>query len=367
MSHRTWRRGLTMLAPGLVALAVLSACSSGTSSTDASSASSGGDKVTLTLQWVTQAQFAGFYAGLEKGYYADEGIDLTIQPGGPDVNNLQLLVSGDTDVAVQSYGNVAAAVDTGAALVGLGVLHERPGATLVYFTDQGDLSDPANWAGTTVGVWNGFSAPFFAAAAKNGLDVESDLTVANQAFDMTGFLSGQYDLSEAMTYNEYAQALAGADGREVGIVDYSALGTAVLEDTLVTTPDWLEENPDLAVRFLRATALGWIYCRDNVQECVDIVLANGTALPENYQLWQMNEINTLMWPSDSGVLGVSDELVTQSNTILEAYQIVASPVPDTLLDLSYQQTAVAGLDDDDLYGATYTPLDLDPEELFATS
>ncbi|HEY0187983.1 MAG TPA: ABC transporter substrate-binding protein [Cellulomonas sp.] len=364
-SSRHSRRPARVVGSLVATAALLAGCSSGDADDGASTEASGNDAVHLTLQWVVQAQFAGFYAGLEQGYYADEGIDLTIQPGGSDVNNLQLLVSGDTDIAVQSYGNLAAAVDSGADLVGIGVLHERPGATLIYFTDQGDLSDPASWEGLTVGNWNGFSAPFSAAAAKNGLDVDTDLTIANQGFDMSGFLSGEYDLAEAMTYNEYAQAIAGADGREISTVDYAELGTAVLEDTLVTTPAWLEDNPDLAERFLRATAKGWLYCRDNPEECVSIVLENGTALPENYQTWQMNEINKLMWPSDSGVLGVSEDLVEQSNTILEDYDIVSQPVADDLLDLTARDAAVADLTDEELYGDDYTSMDLDPEELFA--
>ena len=219
-------------------------------------------KVKLTLQWVTQAQFAGYIAAKEKGYYDAAGIDLTIQPGGPDINPIQLLVSGDTDIAIQPFGNVLTARDSGADVLSIGQVFERAGYRLVSFADQ-NITSPEQFKGKTVGLWTGFQPAFSATAAKYGLSLDSDVTIFNQGFDMQAFLSGQIQLASAMTYNEYAQALAGAGGRALSLFDFNKDGTSTLEDTVATTKKWLDANPDTATAFLKATAQGWIYCRDN--------------------------------------------------------------------------------------------------------
>ena len=101
----------------LAAFLALSLLAAACGSDDESSSGDGGDltDVKLTLQWVTQAQFAGYYAALDQGFYEEEGLDVTIQPGGPDLNGVQLLISGQTDIAIRQFGDVLTARGTGAA------------------------------------------------------------------------------------------------------------------------------------------------------------------------------------------------------------------------------------------------------------
>ncbi|MEZ5232831.1 MAG: ABC transporter substrate-binding protein [Acidimicrobiales bacterium] len=337
--------------------------------TDDSAAASGGaatgemTEINLTLQWVTQAQFAGYYAALEQGYYEEEGIDLTIQPGGPDINPIQLLVSGDTDIAIQQFGAVLAARETGADLKSIGQVFERGAYRLVSFADR-DITSGDQIKGKTVGLWNGFQPAFSATAGKYSLDLDTDVEIFNQGFDMVAFLDGQIDMASAMTYNEYAQALAGAEGREISVFDFNEEGTATLEDTITTTGAWLDANPDAAVGFLKATAKGWIYCRDNPEECVQIVLENGTALPENFQTWQMNEVNKLLWPSTNGVLNLTDDMFSQTADILLKYEVIKEAASEEAYDMSFRDKAVAELSEEDVMGASFKPLELDPAELF---
>ncbi|MEC9088835.1 MAG: ABC transporter substrate-binding protein, partial [Actinomycetota bacterium] len=134
------------------------------SSDDSSSGSSGDgpDKIKLTLQWVTQAQFAGYHAALDQGYYADENLDVTIQPGGPDINPIQLLISGDSDIVIQPFGVVLTSREAGADVVSMGQVFERGAYRLVYFDDQ-DISGVPDWAGKTIGLWGGFDPDVSAA------------------------------------------------------------------------------------------------------------------------------------------------------------------------------------------------------------
>ena len=119
-----------------------------------------------------------------------------------------------------------------------------------------------------------------------------------------------------MTYNELAQVLETKNPdtgklyplEDLNVITMEDAGTAMLEDGVFVAGDWIAEeaNQDIARRFLKASFQGWIFCRDNQDECVQHVLNNGPTLGEGHQSWQMNEINALIWPNAAGI-GVMDE------------------------------------------------------------
>mgnify|MGYP002629788952 FL=1 len=354
-----WTRFLT----AFLALSLLAAACG---SDDESSSGDGGDltDVTLTLQWVTQAQFAGYYAALDQGFYEEEGLDVTIQPGGPDLNGVQLLLSGQTDIAIRQFGDVLTARGTGAEVVSIGQTFERGAYRLAYFDDAG-ISGPADFEGKVIGLWGGFRPQASATFGKLGLNIENDAEVFTQGFDMVAFLDRTLDVASAMTYNEYAQALAGnTSNADVMLFNPNDYGTATLEDTIATTTSWLAANPDAAEGFLRGTARGWIFCRDNAEACIDIVLANGTALPRDFQTWQMNEVNKLIWPSENGVLNLTDEMFDQTADILFEYGVIDAKATKDSFDISARNKAVSKMAQYDIYGSNFEPLDLDPKQLF---
>ena len=80
----------------------------------AAGAAQAADKVTLQLKWVTQAQFAGYYVAKDKGFYKQEGLDVTIKPGGPDIAPEQVLAGGGADVVVDWLPAALAAREKGA-------------------------------------------------------------------------------------------------------------------------------------------------------------------------------------------------------------------------------------------------------------
>jgi NitT/TauT family transport system substrate-binding protein len=374
------RRGRTgLLAVGVVGALALAACggddeAASTTAVPETSASGGGGgggecaettKVKMTLQWVAQAQFAGNFAALDQGYYADACIDLELQPGGPDINAVQLLLTGDTDVAGWAFGNVLTARADGADVISIGQVFERSGYQLLSFADKG-IEKVEDFKGKTVGLWGGFQPSFSAAAGKYGLEQDTDYTVFNQGFDMLALLNEEIDLASAMSYNEYAQALAGAEGRELRVFDFNAEGTATLQDTIATTRKWADENPEVAKNFIKATMKGWIYCRDNPGSCVDIVLKAGPALQENYQVWQMNEVNRLIWPSTNGLFNLTEAMYDQTHAILLDYGVITNSVAYAdAVDMSFREKAVAELTDEDLSASGFTAEVLDPVELFA--
>jgi NitT/TauT family transport system substrate-binding protein len=271
--------------------------------------------VTVQLKWVTQAQFAGYYAALDQGYYEDEGLDVTIRPGGPDIVPEQVVLGGQAEFGLNWLDNTLATRDQGGEIINIAQVYTRSGMTEITWKDSG-IDDIAELEGKKVGVWlGGNEHKLFAALNKNGLDPQSDVEIVAQPFDMNLFLNDEIDAAAAMTYNELAQVLEQENPDtgelytldDLNVLKMSDLGTGALEDGVFVRSDWIEDedNQDIAKRFLKASFRGWVYCRDNQEECLQIVLENGPTLGEGHQRWQLNEVNDLIWPAPLGI-GVMD-------------------------------------------------------------
>jgi NitT/TauT family transport system substrate-binding protein len=276
------------------------------------------DPVTLQLKWVTQAQFAGYYAAADKGYYKDQCLNVTLKVGGPDITPEQVVASGQAQFGIDWLPSLLATRDQGGDLVNVAQVFTRSGMTELTWKDS-DITSIKQMAGKKVGVWCcGNQFELYAALTKNGIDPnsKSDVTIVNQPFDMNLFLGRQVQAAAAMTYNELAQVLETKNpktGKLYTLSDLNVLkmqdqGTGMLEDGVFTTGKWIakKENQEVAKRFLAASFKGWVYCRDNFKACVDIVLQHGPTLGKGHQTWQMNEINALIWPAPKGI-GVMDK------------------------------------------------------------
>ena len=274
-------------------------------------------KVRVQLQWVPQAQFAGEIAAKAEGYYAAEGLDVELVAGGPNVANITVgCAANGPEFTLGWVPKALDAVETGQCdLVSIAQVFQRSGTLSVSWKDS-NITSPADFEGKKIGVWDfGNEHEVVAGARKHGLEVDVDYTKVIQDFNMNALLSREIDVAEAMTYNEYAQVLEAVNPdtgelyqpEDLNVIDWNDEGTAMLQDAIFARKAWLAQagSEDIAVKFLRATFRGWIFCRDNAAKCVDHVLAAGTTLGKGHQAWQMNEVNALIWPSPKG-LGFTD-------------------------------------------------------------
>jgi NitT/TauT family transport system substrate-binding protein len=312
--------------------------------------------VTLQLKWVTQGQFAGYYAALEQGYYEDEGLDVTIKPGGPDIVPEQVVLGGQAEFGINWLDNTLATRDQGGEIVNIAQVFARSGMTEITWADTG-LDEITDLAGKKVGVWlGGNEHKLFAALNKNGLDPDSDVNIVAQPFDMNLFLNREVDAAAAMTYNELAQVLETENPdtgelytlEDLNVMLMSDLGTGALEDGIFVTEEWLadEANQDVATRFLKASFKGWVYCRDNPDDCTQYVLDAGPTLGEGHQAWMVNEINKLIWPNDNGI-GVMDEEDYETTVqIATDYGVVKNEPGEGVYTSEYAEAAVAELEDE---------------------
>jgi NitT/TauT family transport system substrate-binding protein len=318
MRRTTMRKATRALSAGAAVVLLATACGGGDSgSGGGGDQASGPMKVRLQLQWVTQAQFAGYFAAADQGYYKDEGLDVQILEGGVDIVPQTVLAQGQADYAIAWVPKALASREQGAQITDVAQVFARSGTLQVSFKDKG-ISSPSDLKGKKVGNWGfGNEYELFAGMTGAGLDPAKDVTLVQQQFDMQALLKGDIDAAQAMDYNEYAQVLEAknpATGQLYQPSDFTAInwndvGTAMLQDAVWADTSKLQDDKayqDTTVKFLTAALKGWVFCRDNPEKCRDIVVARGSKLGKSHQLWQMNEINQLIWPSTSKI-GLVDQ------------------------------------------------------------
>ncbi|WP_176083639.1 ABC transporter substrate-binding protein [Martelella sp. HB161492] len=271
------------------------------------------DPVTLQLKWVTQAQFAGYYVALDKGYYTDEDLDVTIKPGGPDIAPEQVIAGGGADVIVDWMAAALAARERGVPLVNIAQPFKNSGLLLTCLKETG-IESPADFPGKTLGVWfYGNEYPFYAWMAKLGLGTDGGadgVTVLKQGFNVDPLIQKQADCISTMTYNEYGQVLdAGITPDQLTVFNYRDEGVGMLEDGLYVMEDKLQDPAfeDKMARFVRASMKGWKYAEEHPDEAAEMVIEHDDtgAQTLEHQQYMMGEVAKLTAGSD-GSLDVDD-------------------------------------------------------------
>ncbi len=271
------------------------------------------DDVTLQLKWVTQAQFAGYYVALDQGFYSDEGLNVTIKPGGPDIAPAQVIAGGGADVVLDWMPSALASREKGLALVNIAQPFKSSGMMLTCRKDAG-VASPADFAGKTLGVWfYGNEYPFLSWMSKLGLATDGSdggVTVLKQGFNVDPILQGQAACVSTMTYNEYWQIIdAGLSPDDLVVFKYEDQGVATLEDGMYVLEENLKDPAfeDKMVRFVRASMRGWKWAEENPDAAAMIVLDNDAtgAQTEKHQKRMMGEIAKLTAGSN-GALDPAD-------------------------------------------------------------
>lgn len=368
---------LTTLAAALAAAALgLSGCAGSGGAGEDGAAAGELTPVKLQLQWFAQAQFAGYYAALDQGFFEEEGLDVEILEGGADIVPQDVLASGDADYAISWVPKVLGSIEQGAAITNVAQIFERSATLQVAMADSG-IDGPEDLAGKRVGSWGyGNEWELFAGMQKAGVDI-GDIELIQQAFDMNGFLAGDIDAAQAMTYNEYAQILETENPdtgelyqpEDLSVIDWNEEGTAMLQDAIWADTQRLEDDEEYqatTVAFIKAAIKGWAYAKDNPEEAASIVTDAGSTLGQSHQLWMTNETNKLLWPSSNGV-GMIDEAAWEQTVEIAmgtknetGATIISEEPPATAYSNEYVEKALAELEEEgvDTKGADYEPIEV---------
>jgi NitT/TauT family transport system substrate-binding protein len=341
--------------------------SADTGSAPPPSAAAAAATVRLQLQWAPQAQFAGYFAADKQGYFKAENLTVEMVPGGPTVvPQVEGSKADGPEFTISWVPKVLEAREaaTPSDLIDIAQIFQRSGTLSVTWKDTG-LDDPCKLAGKKVGTW-GFGNEFEVTAGlltcgltpglENGGKPDSQFQQVTQAFDMTAFLARDIDAAEAMIYNEYAQVLEATDPNtgelykpdQLNIINWNDYRVAMLQDAIFVRKAWLEQgtNRDVAVRFVRASLKGWIYCRDHPDDCVQYTTDAGSQLGTGHQKWMMNEVNALVWPSPVGVGMIDPVFWQQTVKVAKTAGIIKNEPSIDAYTTDIVKEALAGITDD---------------------
>jgi len=331
--------------------------------------------VRLQLQWTDQAQFAGYYAAAEQGYYDDVALTVEFLPGGGTIVPQQVGSAPDgPEFTIAWMPKVLEAREAGSDLVHLAQIFQRSATLSVTWADSG-ITEVSDWAGKRIGAWPFGNELEVLASAQilAGLADGTDFTRVEQDFDMNELIAAQdgcaasdqdcVDVAEAMIYNEWAQLLETPDPNtgelfqpdQFTVFNYNDLGTAMLQDGLWARQSWLDEgnNEEVAMRFLQASFRGWMYCRDNPDDCVQYSVDRGSIWGRGHLAWMMNEINALVWPSPLGVGVLDPVFYGQTVRVSKNAGIIKADPPVDAYDASIAKEALEGVADMDSKGESF--------------
>lgn len=266
------------------------------------------DKLTLQLKWVTQGQFAGYYVAKDKGFYEEEGLDVEIKPGGPDVAPPQVIAGGGADVVVDWLPSALATREKGVPLVNIAQPYKKSGMMLTCRKDT-NITKPEDFRGRTLGVWfGGNEYPFLSWMSHLKIPTEGGkdgVVVLKQGFNVDPLIQKQADCISTMTYNEYWQVIdAGIPADQLVVFPYEDQGVATLEDGLYVLEKSLEDPAmvNKLARFVRASMKGWKYAAENPKEAGEIIVENDSSGAQTVEVQErmVSEIGKLL--DDTGTL-----------------------------------------------------------------
>ena len=379
MRHST-RRGLAVASAVAITAMALTGCTTTETDEPASGDFTPITDIKLQLQWLPQAQFAGYYVALDQGYFEEEGFEnVEIIPSGGDIVPQDALAAGEVDFAVAWVPKVLGTLESGVELTNVAQVFQKSGTLQVSFAGDG-VESVADFEGKRIGSWGfGNEWEIFAAMAAEGLDSTS-VSITTQDFSMNALLNGDVDAAQAMTYNEWAQVLE-TENPDTGelyqpedfdVVSYEDTEGAMLQDALWADTARLDDPAyaDATVRFLKAITKGWIYARDFPEEAATIVYDAATSAELAYpvgpthQLWMMNEVNKLIWAGgDFGLIDQEAWNKTVAGALSaknqDGLELITAEPSESAFSNNYIQKALEELAADGIVvNGEYTPIEV---------
>lgn len=342
----------------------------------------------VQLRWTLGAEFAGYIAAIDQGYFESEGLAVTLVEGGPDVapEVAGSRLDGPEFTVSWVPRILAARAASTTDLVDIGQFFHRSSTLTMAFRDQ-EVSEPVDFKGKKVGLLpGGDRLEVTSALVGAGVDLEKDAQIVDLGSGVDPLLTGAVDVAQVTINDTYARVLEATDrrtGKPYQVTDFDVInladeGTAMLQDAVFARASWLgdESHQATATAFLKASALGWMYCRDHPSDCVDSVVAAGerigeeagatpsppppspsgsaeTRLQPSHEAWSMNEINPLVWPSPSGVGVMAPDEWQHTVDVLVKAGGIAGPPSDGAYRTDLMESSLESLGDVDTKGDAF--------------
>ena len=239
-------------------------------------------EVSVRLKWLDQAQFAGYYVANSKGYYQDNNLKVAINPGGPNISPVQMVVNGTDDFGITSGNQIILAREQGIPVVAIAVIYQKSPIAIISLKEK-NIIEPQDLVDKKVGIVysDDDEIIFKALLDKEGLS-NSNIDTEAKTFDLSQLKTGRTDAEVVYENNE--PYLLNKDGLATNLIKPRDYGINFYGDTIFTTEKIISENPELVKKFINATIKGWIYAIENPEYAVDETVKINTSLDRDHQL-----------------------------------------------------------------------------------
>lgn len=300
-------------------------------------------RATLRLKWLAQTQFAGFYLAVQRGYYREAGIDLTINPGGPNLLTENLVASGaDTFGLSGGTDSVFAARERNLPIVCFGVMHQQTPFVFVSRAN-GPIRALADFRGKTITTWfTGANFVLLGMLAQAGLR-PSDFTMQPQQVSVTPFVDGQIDVVTATRYNEFYTLMTRMGRENLRTFVPDDYGITFPRDTLIASEQTMRDRPQLVQGFLRASIRGWRDAMRDQRAGVDAVMSVAPSLNRAHQEFMIDEAGKLMragGAAQNGLFWIDRPVIQRAHDFFLQHEVIK-----TRLDLAaaYNSSAIEAI------------------------
>ena len=277
--------------------------------------------VSLRLQWFHTAQFAGFYLAKDNGFYEQQHLKVTLNPGGPDFNAITLVANGSDTFGVWTADQVLAASARGVPIKIVAAIYRKDPNVLMVKKGSG-IKSPTDFKGKTVTTVFGRATESVLRAMlqKAGVE-EAAVKIVPFPFSLQSFAEGKVDVSAAYVYDHPFQARK--LGIEVELIDPADYGINFYSDCVFARTDLIEKDPGLVESFVHATLRGWEEALGNKEKALAAVMANTTGLDRESQMYMLEHSEPLIRHENPKQLGlVSEKSLQQMYTVLRAQKVI---------------------------------------------
>lgn len=266
--------------------------------------------VVMRFDWIFNAQFAGFYQAIERGYYADAGLSVSLRGGVTTPDTVAATLAEDAICFGSVESNVLLAdVAEGAPARALGTMFQASPMGWMYLKGNA-VKTFTDLADARVGIHSDGRRVLKLLLNRAGAEV-SGLETFKASHDPGLLLAGEADALQCYYIDEFVK-LEQEVGDRAGIFLAKDHGYNAYSQVMFTHASTVRENPEVVRAFLKATKAGWRYAFEHPGETVDLILAKyNPELDRTYQLRSLAKIEELMVPAPGALFRPIDPEVLE--------------------------------------------------------
>jgi NitT/TauT family transport system substrate-binding protein len=289
-------------------------------------------RITYRLKWLRNMSTVGDIYALANGSFKAQGLDVTVKPGGPEIDAIRELELGQAHFGVASADQVIRAVAKGAPVVVIAQLFQVNPLQWIYRPDRMVIRQLSDLKGKTLGVTFGKNDEIIMRTLMDRAQIpENEVRLFSVRLDYTPFYKGTVDLWPVYINTQGVEigAKMAAAGEKIAFFDPNAHGVRFVANSVVTSKRMLARSPETVRRFVHALLDGWrqALTPDNADQAVAAIKKFDIDTKSEIMVIQLAQTRQLVLPDANTVLGAIDKQAwRQTEAMMRAHKQIVRPV-----------------------------------------